>query len=46
MGGMDEEGPSLYFLDYLASLIKVPFAVHGYGGFFTLSIMDRYYKKG
>ena len=46
MAGVDDSGPSLFFLDYLASLIKVPFAVHGYGGMFTLSIMDRHYKKG
>jgi len=45
MAGVDDQGPSLFFLDYLASLIKVPFAVHGYGGMFTLSIMDRHYKK-
>ncbi|XP_071443596.1 proteasome subunit beta type-2-like [Hetaerina americana] len=40
----DETGPELYFLDHLASLVKVPFAAHGYGGFFSLSIMDRYHK--
>ena len=46
MGGYDEEnGPELYYLDYLASLVQVPFAVHGYGSFFSLSIMDRYYKE-
>lgn len=46
IAGVDDQGPSLFFMDYLASLIKVPFAVHGYGGMFTLSILDRYYKKG
>lgn len=45
IAGFDTEGPSLYFLDYMASMIKVPFAVHGYGGMFSLSIMDRHYKK-
>lgn len=45
MGGYDKEtGPELYFMDYLASSIKVPFACHGYGGFLSMSIMDRYYK--
>jgi len=45
MAGHDEEsGPELYFMDYLSSLVKLPFAVHGYGSFFSLSIMDRYYK--
>ncbi|KAL8584579.1 hypothetical protein ACOMHN_002309 [Nucella lapillus] len=45
MAGIDNSGPSLFFLDYLGALIEVPFAVHGYGGMFTLSIMDRHYKK-
>ena len=45
LGGYDkEEGPQLYFMDYLASQVKLPYAVHGYGSFFTLSVMDRYYK--
>lgn len=44
MAGHDTaEGPSLYFMDYLASLNKVPFAAHGYGSMFTMSIMDRHY---
>ncbi|XP_076441528.1 proteasome subunit beta type-2-like [Babylonia areolata] len=45
LAGSDDTGPSLHFLDYLGSLIQVPFAVHGYGGMFTLSIMDRHYRK-
>lgn len=47
LGGYDEdEGASLYMIDYLASSIQVPFATHGYGGLITLSILDRYYKAG
>ncbi|KAL4236778.1 Proteasome subunit beta type-2 [Mactra antiquata] len=46
MAGYDkDEGPSLYFMDYLASLNKLPFAAHGYGSFFTMSIMDRHYHE-
>jgi len=45
LGGFDSEGPALYFMDYLASMQKVKFGAHGYGSAFTLSIMDRYYKK-
>ncbi|VVC89529.1 proteasome subunit beta type-2-like [Leptidea sinapis] len=46
MGGYDNEtGPELYFMDYLASSVKVPFAAHGFGGYLSLSIMDRYHKK-
>ncbi|KAH9523515.1 Proteasome subunit beta type-2 [Bulinus truncatus] len=44
-GHDNEQGPSLYFLDYLASLNKLPFAIHGYGSLFALSIMDKYYQK-
>ncbi|PFX19805.1 proteasome subunit beta type-2-like isoform X1 [Stylophora pistillata] len=42
----DAEGPELYYMDWLASLQKIPFAAHGYGSFFSLSILDRYYKPG
>ncbi|CAD6227588.1 GSCOCG00001268001-RA-CDS [Cotesia congregata] len=46
MAGYDSEtGPELYFIDYLASCVKAPFACHGYGGFFSLTILDRYYRS-
>uniref|UniRef100_A0ACB8FQ91 Proteasome subunit beta type-2 n=1 Tax=Sphaerodactylus townsendi TaxID=933632 RepID=A0ACB8FQ91_9SAUR len=44
LGYDEQDGPSLYYMDYLASLAKAPFAAHGYGAFLTLSILDRYYK--
>jgi len=45
MAGYDkEDGPGLFYMDYLASCVKLPFAVHGYGSFFSLSVMDRFYK--
>ena len=44
LGGYDKTGPSLYFLDYLASMHKMKYAVHGYGGNFLLSILDNEYK--
>ncbi|XP_034193099.1 proteasome subunit beta type-2 [Osmia lignaria lignaria] len=45
MAGYDNNnGPELYFIDYLASCVRVPYAAHGYGGFFSLSILDRYHK--
>lgn len=40
----DETGPELYWMDYLASMLKVPFATHGYGGMFAISIMDRHHR--
>jgi 20S proteasome subunit beta 4 len=46
MGGFSEDqGTSLYYMDYLGTMTKVPFASHGYGSFFTLSIMDKYYRE-
>ncbi|XP_075216894.1 proteasome subunit beta type-2-like [Lycorma delicatula] len=46
LGGFDKhDGAQLYFIDYLASIVKLPFAAHGYGGLLSLSIMDRYYKE-
>jgi len=39
----DKTGPQLYYMDYLASVASVDYAAHGYGGFFSLSIMDRNY---
>ena len=47
MAGCDaDKGPALFYMDYLASVVELPFAVHGYGSFFTLSIFDKHYKKG
>mmetsp|Transcript_99876 Transcript_99876/g.282876 ORF Transcript_99876/g.282876 Transcript_99876/m.282876 type:complete len:193 (-) Transcript_99876:76-654(-) len=44
IAGVDDDGPSLYFMDYLASMEKVNKAAQGYGAYFTLGLMDRYYK--
>lgn len=47
MAGYDKGiGPSLYFIDYLATLHKVDKGAFGYGSFFCLSLMDRYYHSG
>ncbi|XP_037085351.1 proteasome subunit beta type-2-like [Pollicipes pollicipes] len=43
-GHRADSGPELYFMDYLGSMAKLPYAAHGYGGLFSLSVMDRYYK--
>lgn len=40
----DETGPELYYIDYLACLIKLPFGMHGYGGYFTLGTLDKHYR--
>ena len=45
VGGFDkDEGGSLYFLDYLGTLQKVPYGAQGYASNFVSSVMDRYYK--
>jgi 20S proteasome alpha/beta subunit len=46
VAGYDQETktPELYFMDYLASMIKTPYASHGYGGFFTTAILDRHFR--
>ena len=36
-------GPKIYYMDYLASMVDVPYAVHGHGGLLTLSILDSQY---
>merc|ERR1711944_17109 len=35
----------LYVMDYLASMVKAPYACHGYGGFFVTALLDRHYRK-
>jgi len=45
VGGFDEEaGPSLYFIDYLASMQKIDKGGHGYGGMFCNSLLDAHWK--
>ena len=47
LGGWDEgEGPSLYFIDYLASMQKLDKGAHGYAGFFCNSLLDAHWKPG
>jgi len=46
LAGVEEDGkPSLYFMDYLASMVKEKFAAHGYGSFFIYSTLDKNYKE-
>ncbi|CAD7703959.1 unnamed protein product [Ostreobium quekettii] len=45
IAGYDEScGPSLYWMDYLATLHKTNVAGMGYGSYFALSLFDRYAK--
>ncbi|KAH7882899.1 nucleophile aminohydrolase [Phlebopus sp. FC_14] len=45
VGGYDlaEHTPKLYWVDYLGTVVDVPFAAHGYGSYFALSLLDRYH---
>jgi len=45
LAGFDADvGPSLYFIDYLASMQQIKFGAMGYAGFFTNSLMDAHWK--
>jgi len=47
LAGYDEgEGPSLFYLDYLASMQKLEKGAHGYAGFFVNSLLDAHWKPG
>jgi 20S proteasome subunit beta 4 len=38
------EGPSLFFIDYLGTMAKMPFAVHGYAASFSFGLLDKHYR--
>lgn len=45
LAGWDADvGPSLYFIDYLASMQKLDKGAHGYAGFFCNSLLDAHWK--
>lgn len=46
MGGFDTESKasSLYYMDYLGTMAKVPFGAHGYGSHFILGILDKQHR--
>lgn len=47
LGGWDQEdGPVLYFLDYLGSLVQTHCYATGYGGSVCLTLLDRYRQHG
>ena len=46
LGGYDaKDGPSLYWMDYLAALAKVNYGCQGYASNFCLSVMDKEYRE-
>merc|ERR1711907_359176 len=45
LGGYDtDSGPALYYMDYLASMEKMDFAVQGYAGHFLYGLLDKEYR--
>eukprot|EP00762_Andalucia_godoyi_P004090 ANDGO_06326.mRNA.1 Proteasome subunit beta type-2-A len=47
IGGFDEDvGPSLYFMDYMASMHQMKATAQGYGSYFVLSTLDSQYREG
>jgi proteasome beta subunit len=46
VGGLDEEGPALYVLDVLGSLIPDKYAVVGSGTEIAIGVLEEGYKEG
>lgn len=46
IGGFDTKTgkPELYQIDYLGTNVELPYAAHGYAGFYTFSLLDRHYR--
>ena len=36
-------GPKIYYMDYLASMLDMPYAVHGHGSYVTVGVLDSQY---
>jgi len=47
LGGFtEEEGPLLFYIDYLSSMHSVKYGVQGHASNFLLSVLDKEYKEG
>jgi len=44
IAGFDEEGPHLYWIDYLAAMIKVSKGAQGYAGYFLGGLLEARWK--
>lgn len=46
IGGYDTKSnkPELYQIDYLGTKVELPYAAHGYSGFYTFSLLDHHYR--
>ena len=43
-GGVDDDVPSIYYIDDLGVMQKMNYASHGYGSYILLSLFDRLWK--
>lgn len=45
IGGYDDTNskPTLNWIDYLASNVKLPYAAHGYAAYYIISLLDRHW---
>ena len=42
----EQPKPKLYWLDYLATCVEVPYACHGYAQYYCLSLLDKHHHPG
>ena len=45
LGTCDSKGPQLYWIDYLGTMQKVPYAGHGYASYFVSSVIANSYRN-
>jgi len=45
LAGVDNNEPSLYWIDYMGTLSKQLYCAHGYASYFILSTLDALYEK-
>lgn len=43
---MKSQKPALYWIDYLAACVPLPYAAHGYASYYVLSLLDRHHRPG
>lgn len=43
--GFDEQGPQLYWMDYMGTFAQVPYGAHGYASYFVSSVIANSYHK-
>jgi hypothetical protein len=45
LGGFDPitDKPELYWIDYLASSVSLPYAAHGYAQYYCMSLLDKHH---